>query len=203
MRISEKHKFVFVTTPKVATQSLFVILKMHFSPLISVGEHNLNIPEEYKDYFTWSVCRNPYTRMFSAWWALVGSGSKRPGNKPRAAPFDKYLNFKTFTRLAINGGHRVKPHNTRQTDRFTHFRNDMIIRFEYLEADFLLLPFVTTPIKFVCINTKEDHARRGRKTLVPKYSDVFTQEIADAIYKWEKPIFKRFNYDEDSWKELP
>ena len=73
MIISDKRRFVFVGTPKAATQSLFPWLVEQFEGR-QVGMHTRKLPAGTEGYFVWSVVRNPYARAVSMWWSVTGQG---------------------------------------------------------------------------------------------------------------------------------
>src|SRR3972149_1265346 len=70
MRISTRYEFVYISTPKAGTHTIYNVLAEHFAEgLRGQGCHENQIPKEFKDYFRWTVSRNPYTRAVSLWWS--------------------------------------------------------------------------------------------------------------------------------------
>ena len=211
MRISERHKFVFVSTPKAATMSMYWVLRHTLDPkLRRKGMHGSIVPERYLDYFTWTVVRNPYTRAISAWWHMTGSGSKRPCGKPHCPPvpdnqpFDEYIEWLTAEERFPTPTGPGKAHAESQGWRFKRFRQDQVLRYESLWEEFFTLPFVKkakpTLQKIPRRNTRKHHQNIGLRTF-PE-GKLYTKELADKVYEWERAIFEQYDYDRDSWQEL-
>jgi|TARA_B110000305_G_scaffold159150_1_gene176017 hypothetical protein len=82
MRISHKHKFVFISVPKTGSTSVRSIIDP-YSDILSVNNRNspykhhttaLNLKKHFKSkgwdwnsYFKFSVARNPWDRRVSSW----------------------------------------------------------------------------------------------------------------------------------------
>lgn len=71
MIISRERKYVFVSTPKTGTHSLYDILQKQFNGKRHGGYHEKEIPLEFKNYFKFTTIRNPYERLVSAWNSLL------------------------------------------------------------------------------------------------------------------------------------
>ena len=83
MIISEKNNYVFVSTPKTGSHTMFKILQeqydgVRYGPSNGYNFHEWVTPVQYKNYFHFSTVRNPYTRFVALWWSLlmVGKGSE-------------------------------------------------------------------------------------------------------------------------------
>lgn len=82
MRISHKHKFVFIAVPKTGSTSVRSIIDP-YSDIVSVNDRNspykhhttaLNLKKHFEsqgwnwgDYYKFSVVRNPWERRVSSW----------------------------------------------------------------------------------------------------------------------------------------
>lgn len=65
MLVSKKYNFVFIRNPKCGSRSISKILCDY--EVEEIGHyHDWMVPEKYKNYFVFSVVRNPYTRLKSA-----------------------------------------------------------------------------------------------------------------------------------------
>lgn len=73
MIISNKHKVVFVAIPKTGTRSVYNSLRNVFAGEL-YKEHHKVIPKEYRDFFKFTIVRNPYDRIVSVWWATTHRG---------------------------------------------------------------------------------------------------------------------------------
>lgn len=70
MRISKQHFFVFISTPKCGTHTIYQMLRDRFPEgLKNHGLHNTRIPQAYRDWPRWTVVRNPFSRAVSLWWS--------------------------------------------------------------------------------------------------------------------------------------
>ena len=86
MRVSTRHKFVYISTPKACTHTVYEILRKHYSQgLLELAFHSTVIPDKYRDYFRWTIVRNPYSRAVSLWWSACRS-SLRPAGGFRLVP---------------------------------------------------------------------------------------------------------------------
>ena len=210
MRISKEHKFVFVSTPKAATMTLYKVLSSCYGPLVRVGWHTIMVPKDFRrGYFVWTVCRNPYTRALSSWWSTMGSGRKHPNGKlyypklPRGMSFEGFVEWMTDPNREPGGGRKLDTHFiTSQSARLGEYQRppDQVLRFEKLHEEFRTLPFYNGgPKEWPWINTSEGKQEVSK---LPAPHMVFTQRAADCIWGWDRAVFERFGYQRESWKEL-
>ena len=83
MIISHRNNFVFVSTPKVGTHSFYDLLIGEYEGQLydynqrltpfdkNVILHPTRIPEFARNYYKFTVVRNPYERAVSAWWDIM------------------------------------------------------------------------------------------------------------------------------------
>jgi len=73
MIIGRDLRYVFMSTPKAATNSLYAWLVEHYGGVHDKSQpfHGTQVPDECRDFFKWTVVRNPYSRAVSIWWALT------------------------------------------------------------------------------------------------------------------------------------
>lgn len=198
MIINHKHKFAFVHIPKTGGTSLTLLLAPHLDkpPARTKGRswqglcHNTGLhsginkhtADKLKDYFKFTIVRNPYDRLLSMW----RSGYGRPGKKT----FEEYCNSVCSRRKHRAFGPQV--------DYISHdgiVLVDYVARYEQYDAEVTLLmnkwdlSFEQIPHR---LNTKN---RKNRQA-------VFTKKIADKIYEHMKLDFDTFSYKKDSWKDL-
>ena len=79
MRVSNVQRFVFVNSPRAGSHSLHNLIDTHWGGFTVSPEHHetyANCPEEYRNWFSWTVVRDPYERAVSAW--LKDQEHKRP-----------------------------------------------------------------------------------------------------------------------------
>lgn len=79
MLASKKYNFVFIRNPKCCSRSISKILCDY--EVEEIGHyHDWIVPEEYKNYFVFSVVRNPYTRLKSAFFDRIKSWNYHDDN---------------------------------------------------------------------------------------------------------------------------
>jgi len=76
MIIMNRHRMVFVGTPKAACNAMYVWLERNLGGLRE-SFHRRDVPEEAQDYWRWTVVRNPYSRAVSMWWTVTGQGGAK------------------------------------------------------------------------------------------------------------------------------
>lgn len=69
MIISHKHRYVYISVPKAASQTMFRVLSEHYDGERYGGMHENQIPPMARDYFKFTVVRNPYRRALRLWWS--------------------------------------------------------------------------------------------------------------------------------------
>lgn len=77
MRISEKYKLIFLSTPKSGSHTGWKIMEDNFP--ITIKKMHINIVDaRYKDFDAFSIVRNPYERAAALWHSLLhGDPSKK------------------------------------------------------------------------------------------------------------------------------
>ena len=135
MVVSHKHKYLFISNPKAATNSLYTYLVDHCSGERHGIFHEINdtFPQ---DYFRFSTCRNPYDRMLSSWYStcmrgddIYGyrEGCQQNGYNPDI--FDDWLKYGAYH--THRNAHLTWP----QWYWHRHFHLDRIIKTETLQED--------------------------------------------------------------------
>jgi len=206
MRINKKQRFVYVSTPKAGTHTIYRILNEHFSDgLLEAGFHNNRIVDHYDKYFRWTVVRNPFTRASSIWYSAC-----------RLAHLDQYKfralsgaqnDFPKFTEwmLSVSENERQKqPLLQNQTEWLNPAQPLHIVHLERLEKELIQLPFWKDGIEISKLNTTAEKIvaqaevegeQIERLSLLELYAD---QKTIDNIIKWAEPDFDNFGYD-DEW----
>ena len=70
MIISDKYKFIYVSMPKCGTHTFYSVIKEFYEGRRYGKFHHIDPPEfNYRDYFIFTSCRNPYDRLVGAWWS--------------------------------------------------------------------------------------------------------------------------------------
>ena len=204
MRINKKLEFVFVSTPKACTHTIYKILKKYYSDgLLEAGFHNNRIVDGYQEYFRWTVVRNPFSRAISIWWSAC-----------RLAHLDQYkfrarsdaqYDFPKFVKWMANVSQNERdkePLLRNQSDWLEPVQPINFVHMEMLEQELEHLPFWKKGIEINCLNTTDEKITTqseleginiDRPSLMEFYKD---QETIDSIVKWAQPDFEQFGYDQ-------
>jgi hypothetical protein len=208
MRISRKHKFVYVSQPKAWTNTIYYVLHKYYGPLVSRAYHGLHIPPEFDSYFKWTVVRNPYARVYSSWWAAIGCGGHRPKSTPQRPLYynpnlPRDTDFKEFVRRLTSPPGLKGAHCCTLQFRLDANKYDRIVMVENFGPEFRKLPFYkrNCPPRVPCLNDSRKKAP-GKHFVLKSPKEEYDQETADLVYRWERSIFDDYGYDRDSWMEL-
>jgi hypothetical protein len=176
--------------------------------------HIIQTPSEFKDYDVIANIRNPYDTFYSnyrleALEYLRGSRQTLgiydiPNVSEIEYTFEEWANRK-FTYLENAGW-------TLTNDRYElHNRDEItyLVRYENLNEDLMNIPHVRdlynsndryrSYVDFI----KEENNTGYRSSLAfesERFTDVYTEEIANKVYNLYKLQFDLFGYDRDSWK---
>jgi len=143
MLISHKHKFVFTAIPKTGTRSVYTVLKKHYDGEVYKDHHTI-IPDEFKNYYSFTVIRNPYDRIVSMWWATC----KRELSTEKTYLGDDFRVLAGSDKLEDLLSYMLKTDRknnllSKQNDYLKHNRFDCLLRNEKLNEQFKDLPFIT------------------------------------------------------------
>tara|TARA_Y100000296_G_scaffold79589_1_gene103779 strand:- start:1649 stop:2236 length:588 start_codon:yes stop_codon:yes gene_type:complete len=194
MIVSEKFEFVFVSTPKTGTHTMYEMLPRLFGAKQQEGPyHRLDIPEKFQDFFTFTTVRNPFERMVSIWHALIERDNYRPIFLPLVGTED----FEGFVKWLTSLSDETKPKGKGGVLMHTQsywLRNtdlDDFLQIEDVDAQFSKLNFVK--------NSKIDIPTLP-KVLARKHltwKDVQSDRCREMIVNWARDDFINFNYDEN------
>jgi len=173
MLISEKHRAVFLHNPKCAGTSISKALKTNFEfyRLCDIDssyvpdQHRKEIPERYRDFYTFCTYRNPYARFVSTWAFRV----EQKGLKMGFEEYAKWLNV-----LRSHYGLQIQFASLCNEI----FRFEEIVRQEYIDTPFGRVEF-----------GHENITQRGT------VSSYYTQGISESIvWRKFEPDFVEFGY---------
>ena len=180
---SNEHKFIWYRTAKCGTRSILTIFENNKN---IVSEDNIKLKLHWEQYFKFTIVRNPWDRLLSAWknkvqkqWIIL------PSAPYRLNAYKKYKD-KSFSYFVKNVDPSIDRH-TRCLSNLIDLKNiNYIGRFENLQHDFdvicnrLCIPQQQLPHKNV---TKHAH-------YTEYYNDV-TRVIIERIYAKD---IERFGY---------
>ena len=202
MRINTKYKFIYVSTPKVCTHSIYSVLKEHYSDgMIENGFHETRIPPGYSNYFRWTICRNPYTRAVSLWWSACRL------HPPDIYGFQKGCGVANdFTRFVVwlsqtrTEEREKEPLMMNQTEWLEPVEPIAPIHVENLQEEISKLYFWDPGIVIPELNTttqkiETESKREGQPIERPPWRELYRDRSArEAVLKWAGEDFVRFGY---------
>jgi len=176
--------------PRCGTHTLLRVLSQRYQGRQIVAEwragvrdiHANVVPSEYEDYFRWTCCRNPYTRVASAFWYLRNRRKSMPKHRDWPCLWD----FEAFCHCIVDRLNQPRrgplwPMWQQLGDQ----RIDRIIRVEHFLDDYMTLPFwrgeMTLP-------------RLGKSKPKKPLKGILTPQCVDLIQQWAGPDFGRFGY---------
>jgi len=195
MRVSEKHGFCFVSTPKNCTITFYDVLEKFYGAIrAGSGFHCNQVPEKYKGLFRWTVCRNPYERAVSLWWSAVrlhksdGYGFvKGCGANDDFVRFMEWLaDTKPRFDLMFNQSDWQRP-----AEPF-----DAVLRMEDIENEVFGLPFWLPPVPVLpVLNTTSEKQDAHKIEKRPSWRTFYEDKRAvAAVQQWAGEDFERFGY---------
>ena len=189
--ILKSDDWLFVSTMKCATNSLYKVLPAHGGQWIGGQSfHALPKPEERLAPTHWTCCRNPYDRAVSIW----ASTCVRKANRERYGAFGYIqdfggdpLSFADFARYILPARPKLGPTAwlwRNQSDWQDQFIVDLVLRTEELETELLWYFGIDARIPF--LNASQHEQWRHY------YGD---GAVVAAVDKWAGEDFDRFAYD--------
>ncbi len=202
MRISTKYKFVYISTPKVCTHSIYSVLSEHyFEGLIENGLHEVRIPAEYQSYFRWTVCRNPYTRAVSLWWSACRLHPPDIyGFRKGCGAVDDFRRFVVWLSRVRAEDREREPLMMNQTEWLESVEPITAVHVERLEEEISKLDFWKPGIVVPQLNTTTEKIEtqskeEGRSIERPPWKELYrNKEAREAILLWAGEDFIRFRY---------
>ena len=202
MRISTKHQFIFISTPKACTHSIYQVLKEHYSEgLIEHGFHENSIPPAFRKFFRWTVVRNPYTRAVSLWWSACRLHPPDIyGFRKGCGAADDFTRFITWLSNTSPEERRPQPLMMTQAEWLRPCEPIRALHLESLQEELSKLVFWEPDIKLPRINTTDEKIivqsrEEGRPIKKPPWRELYKDGKAqEAVLKWAEEDFNRFGY---------
>jgi len=181
MFICDNPKFVYVSFTKSGSSSMYALFNQHYAGL-NKPRHHRKIPDEYSIYPSFTVVRNPYSRMVSWWWSICKVGGDRYGHRKELAQAGLTESLADFCTLWS-----TKPESATSQSFIIENVNDFdcVLKLENIEEDFNALPFVATHIEIPKANVKNK----------PHWKDLITPEAIKVINQHWENDFTLLNYE--------
>jgi hypothetical protein len=209
MILSDKHKFIFLATPKTGSGTLHVLLSNHGwrSPIDVYANHLTadaarRLPRmmgnvKWEKYKKACFIRNPWDR-YVALWLFIDPWRKQH----KLPPHGSFVNY------ILNGGYDGQHQDEFLCHRDGSFTMDFVGKFEKIEEDirrlfeFLKLPL---PHKILHVNDFNFHLTTKNENKRKHYTEYYTEQwMIDAVAKREKVVIDKFGYkfgeDGDRWR---
>jgi len=174
MFICNKYKFIWHDIPKTASCSIQIFLNRIEWEVERVGRHNFKYVEG--DYFRWSVVRNPYDRLVSAW----SRAMKHIHNK---TPFADWLRLLESDFRIKRSQHSMIKMATNNNAVPIH-----IIHYENLLEELFELPFINF------FGGKEDFPSENVSIRDRDWNKYLDKESEQLIWDRFKRDFETFGY---------
>lgn len=202
MRINKHFRFVFISTPKACTHTIYQILDKHYSGgLIDNGFHNNQIPSLYQAYFRWTICRNPYSRMVSVWWSACRLAQlDQYGFREGCGAKDDFGQFIRWMVKVPELQRRRQPLIMNQSDWLEPCQPIHAIKVEEIGAGLAELPFWREGIEIPQLNTTDEkiadrQREEGQEIARPPWQEFYRDKgLQEAVLEWAWPDFEQFGY---------
>ena len=183
--VYDKIKIAYYSVPKCASRSITSFFD-------SFDECRKLRPchfKDYKDYFTFSFVRNPYSRVISLYNDKVLN--VRIDRELKRIGLERYMRFDNFVDIVTDQNYkRADKHIKRQCLLVPDYV-DYIGKLESISIDFAKLMMKID--KHIELPYKE--LPFIGKTSSVNYKKVLTKDIKNKISEYYNPDFERFNYD--------
>lgn len=177
--------FVFVSTPKCATNSMYQLLPLVFPE----GQFDGSWPPKKHKLFTWAIVRNPYDRAVAVWWSTTVDPTRTLKQKYcyvalGTTDFTKFLRFMLTRPHMLQNRHLSKT----QAEWLRGISLSRTVHLETLERDLAAIPYWKPGIELPHLNKSV-----GRK----HWTEYMNQERAALVQEWAGDDFERFDYSRD------
>jgi chondroitin 4-sulfotransferase 11 len=183
--INHEHKCIFIHINKCAGFSIDYFFNDRFCGHDKAIHYKNKYPKEFKEYFKFTIVRNPWDRMLSFYlYQKKRCWDFYPFSAEKAPPFNEFI-CKYLKRMP-----KQTRLNTKPCYDWIHDKNDNllipeIVKFEELQH--------RLPIVFKKIN-KDGKLKKLNSTEKKHYSEYYNQETREIIEKRFKKDIELFNY---------
>ena len=193
MFISNEHRFIFVSTPKNATHSVYDALERYNLGCRVGNYHNRDIPQSCLDYSIFTVVRNPYSRAVSTWWHLTRRRKYKNTWLPKIGGegFGRFMTYITTNEPSGRGDVVAIPQFQWLADiPLTHF-----VHLENLGSELRALPFLPDDISVDHKFTAAEEEPGVVRFKAPEWRDRMTPANVELIRQWAGSDFELYGYD--------
>ena len=174
---SNNQKYVWFRTAKCGTRSILKFLTDNTD--IDVNDYNVKYDNKWKDYFKFTIVRNPWDRLVSCWLNKFNLKNSKP-NFYKKLDLDntKFVDFKEFiSKIAEKNNITLDKHWTLYHNLIPVTNIDFIGKFENLQVDFnIICDKIGIP------RQKLPHKNKSKHKHYTEYYDDETREIVAEKY---------------------
>jgi len=186
---SDKFKFIYYDIPKTASSSVIAFTRKADPNCVLNGRHNFAPNcKHYDEYFKWTIVRNPYDRIVSAWRSTQFPGlDKRKDKPPKPGAPPPVLDFNEWVK---NHEHGTKRHQYNLIHDATggNISEILALRFENLKDELLRLPFIGA------LGNPDEFPHRNRSTRAADWTEYLDEETERIIWDVYRNDFEAFGY---------
>lgn len=189
----QNKKLIFIHIPKTAGISL---IKAFFGDVTLEGHRSLwfykqVFDEDFKEYFTFSIVRNPWDRLYSSYKFLEKGGVNIHDENAYKMHLSKFKDFEDFVLNGLTENLLSEiTHFIPQTEFICNNKGvvslDYIGRFEDLNKSVEILN------KTLNLDVSIDHHNPNKKV---SYTEVYTEEMIEKVSNIYKTDIKLLNYN--------
>ena len=193
LAISHKHRLIFMHIPKTAGTSIVSLLKELDKDLFVRMGHPLANEwkqfreEDYRDYRWFTVCRNPYDRLVSAFFYIKNSGQNKNDKLLRDSFGLADVEFAEFVRNFDLRLLQSRPRHFVRQAEFIEGRKDKIssvLRYENLQSD-----LDTLFSEFGLPETRLPYKNRSERSGFSDYYGEAERRKIQQIYQLDFDVF--------------
>jgi hypothetical protein len=186
MIVSERYKYIYVAILKTGSSSMRGWLSLHFvgKGVPGVRYHSWDIPREYREYFKFTVVRNPYDRMMSSYFF----GKERwerglPPPPPLKLGMTPVEHIQTIMNIDWTSAWMS------QAQYVDEIKANAVLKLEEIPDALKILPFINM--------TVPPFPHRRRTPEKPKGSpvEILGEEWATLVGEYEAATFERYGYE--------
>jgi len=207
MIILPKHKAVYISHQRCGSHTMFDVLCAKYDGYhcMDDGYHGRVVPVEYRDWFWFSTCRNPYSLAVSIWRATAANLDDLAYSEQWCfAALARDRSFTEFTKVLIRLDWSWKPTwqldptgiSMSQTEWFepVHENLKAVLQIESLSNAVTHLPFWQEGVEVGHAKNRTDEGQPAWQTY---YED---PEAVANVQRWAGQDFEIFGYDRQTYK---